>query len=549
MKSNLKFCVFYFILIVSFSCNKLVSNKSTHTGFDFNNKKYGIFKKGSSKINQKTPLGMVFVEGGSFVMGQAENNVMFDWNVTPKKMQVNSFFMDEAEVTNSEYSLYVDYIKSVFPPSKNIYKHIYTSVLPDTLSWGNTLTKTGSLHEEYFRNPAYADYPVIGVSWLQANEYCKWRTNLVNLKRLIDRGHIKNIFENDSVSNLFDTELFLSNSNLLFNGDSTVYKKGVPIRDLRKRREKKQKRSGFKGRKISKNDGILIQRFRLPTEAEWEFAANFSSQKNHYNINHGRKKYSWKGRYTQPRKNKIKGDQRANYKHGKGNYIGIGWNYDDAIITNKVKSYRPNDFGLYDMAGNVSEWVADVYRPIVDNEASDFSYFRGNIFTKKKIDSLGNLVYTSIDENETIIYDTLPNGRIRPRDLPGLIKHIPVTKNDAFYRSNYAIYNNTSINDGDIGSSRLFEETLSEFNSKPMYNSPKPPSIEKDPKTGKEILIIDNKKRTTLISDKTRVYKGGSWKDRVYWLDPAQRRYLPEYMSTNFIGFRCVTDKLGSKSN
>ena len=143
----------------------------------------------------------------------------------------------------------------------------------------------------------------------------------------------------------------------------------------------------------------------------------------------------------------------------------------------------------------------------------------------------------------------MPNGRIRPRDLPGLIKHIPVTKNDAFYRSNYAIYNNTSINDGDMGSSRLFEETLSEFNSKPMYNSPKPPSIEKDPKTGKEILIIDDKKRTTLISDKTRVYKGGSWKDRVYWLDPAQRRYLPEYMSTNFIGFRCVTDKLGSKSN
>lgn len=178
-------------------------------------------------------------------MGQAENNIMFDWNVTPKKMQVNSFFMDEAEVTNSEYNLYVDYIKSVFPPSKNIYKHIYTSVLPDTLSWGNTLTKTGSLHEEYFRNPAYADYPVIGVSWLQANEYCKWRTNLVNLKRLIDRGHIKNIFENDSVSNLFDTELFLSNSNLLFNGDSTIYKKGVPIRDLRKRREKKTEKEWF----------------------------------------------------------------------------------------------------------------------------------------------------------------------------------------------------------------------------------------------------------------------------------------------------------------
>jgi gliding motility-associated lipoprotein GldJ len=142
----------------------------------------------------------------------------------------------------------------------------------------------------------------------------------------------------------------------------------------------------------------------------------------------------------------------------------------------------------------------------------------------------------------------LPNGRIRPRDLPGLIKHIPITKSDAFYRSNYAIYNNTNINDGDMGSSRFFEDNISEFYSNPMYNSPKPPSIKKDPKTGKEIIIIDDKKRTTLISDKTRVYKGGSWKDRKYWLDPAQRRYLPEYMSTNFIGFRCVTDKLGSIS-
>ena len=548
MKINLKYTVFYIILILSFSCNKLMSNKSTLTGFNYNNKKNGLFKKGSPKLSQKPPLGMVLVEGGPFVMGQVENNVMYDWNISPKKMQVNSFFMDEAEVTNSEYALYVEYIKSVFPPSKDINKHIYSSVLPDTLSWGKTLTGTGSLHEEYFRNPAYADYPVVGVSWLQANDFCKWRTDLINLKKLIDDGYIENVFQKDTVSNLFDTELFLSNSDLLFNGDSTLYKKGVPVRDFRKRREKKQKSSGFEGRKISKYDGVLLHRFRLPTEAEWEFAAKFSLQNRNYNTKRGRKKYSWKGRNARLSKNKIKGDQLANFKHGKGNYVGIGWNYDGAIITNKVKSYKPNDLGLYDMAGNVAEWVADVYRPIIDNKAADFSYFRGNTFTKKKIDSLGNLVYTSIDENETIVYDTLPNGKIRPRDLPGLIKHVPITKNDALYRANYALYNNTNINDGDILSSRLFDEDLNELNSKPMYNSPKPPSLKIDPETGKEILIIDNKKRTTLISDKTRVYKGGAWSDRNYWLDPAQRRYLPEYMSTNFIGFRCVVDKLGAIS-
>ena len=61
--------------------------------------------------------------------------------------------------------------------------------------------------------------------------------------------------------------------------------------------------------------------------------------------------------------------------------------------------------------------------------------------------------------------------------------------------------------------------------------------------------VLDAKKRTTLISDETRVYKGGSWADREYWLDPAQRRYLPQYMATNYIGFRCVTDKLGPMNN
>jgi gliding motility-associated lipoprotein GldJ len=54
--------------------------------------------------------------------------------------------------------------------------------------------------------------------------------------------------------------------------------------------------------------------------------------------------------------------------------------------------------------------------------------------------------------------------------------------------------------------------------------------------------------RTSLINDKVRVYKGGSWKDREYWLDPAQRRFYPEDMATDFIGFRCAMSRVGSKS-
>ena len=67
---------------------------------------------------------MVAVEGGSFTMGQVQDDVMFDWNTTPKKIHVRSFFMDEAEVSNSEYFLYAQYTKDVFPPSEEKYKHI-----------------------------------------------------------------------------------------------------------------------------------------------------------------------------------------------------------------------------------------------------------------------------------------------------------------------------------------------------------------------------------------------------------------------------------------
>ncbi|MBG7613619.1 gliding motility lipoprotein GldJ [Polaribacter sp. BAL334] len=550
MKNTFKTGLILAISLMIFSCNKSTTNKSSLTGLSFNDPKNGNYVKGNAGNDQKPPLGMVAVEGGSFTMGQVQDDVMFDWNTTPKKLHVRSFFMDEAEVTNSEYFLYVQYTKDVFPPSEENYKNIYPSVLPDTLVWRKSLGNTDILSENYFRHPAYADYPLVGVSWLQANEYCKWRTNVVNLKTLIDKGYIKNIFEIDSISNFFDTDVFLADDSRLFEGDTTVYKRGVPSRVVRKRGEPRPERGAFQGRKITQADGVLTQRFRLPTEAEWEFAAKANVENREYNNIRGRKKYAWDGKYTRAKEKRYKGDQLANFKQGNGEYSGLsGWSSDGSDIPNKIKSYPPNAFGLYDMSGNVAEWVADVYRPIIDNEANDFNYFRGNIFTKKMIDANGNLVYAADGNGAKVDYDTLPNGKIIPKQLPGTIKYTPITKDDAVMRRNFSIADNSNIGDGDMNSSRLFDanEDESTFTSS-MYNSPKSPTRVRDSITGKDILVNDAKKRTTLISDNTRVYKGGSWSDREYWLDPAQRRYLPEYMATNYIGFRCVSDKLGPMS-
>jgi formylglycine-generating enzyme len=546
MKNIFKITVVALTTVLLVNCKSSNSNQSTLTGLSFNDPKNGNYIRSNSFDGQKTPLGMVGVEGGAFTMGQVQDDVMFDWNTTPKKIHVRSFYMDEAEVTNSEYFLYVQYMKDVFPPSQENYKHIYSSVLPDTLVWRKSLGNTDILSENYLRHPAYADYPIVGVSWLQANEYCKWRTNAVNLKTLIDKGHIENIFEIDSVSNFFDTDVFLADDSKLFDGDSTVYRRGVG-RTIRKKGEARPSRDAFQGRKISNADGILTQRFRLPTEAEWEFAAKANTENREYNNIRGRKKYAWDGKYSRSKGKRTKGDQLANFKQGRGDYSGLsGWSSDGADIPNKIKSYPPNAFGLYDMSGNVAEWVADVYRPIVDNEANDFNYFRGNIFTKKMIDEEGNVVIAANDDAPEVDYDTLPNGKIIPKQLPNTIKYIPITKDDTSLRRNFMVADNTDINDGDTNSSRFFNDVEDGVSTNPsMYNSPKPPALEIDPETGEEVLVNDKKRRTTLISNKTRVYKGGSWSDREYWLDPAQRRYLPEYMATNYIGFRCVSDKVG----
>ena len=546
MNKFFRITLFLFSLSLLVSCNSARDNKSSLTGWNFNDPKYGSYIKGTSFQGQKVPDGMVAVEGGSFTMGQVQDDVMFDWNTTPQQMHVRSFYLDEAEVTNSEYLLFLEVTKDVFPPEEEKYKNIYTSLLPDTLVWRNSLGNTELLSESYLRHPAYSDYPVVGVSWIQAVQYCKWRTSAVNLKKLIDKGVLSNVLENDTIRNFFDTDLYLENPYKLFDGDSTVYKRGLPDYKARKKGAPRPAKGSFTGRQVTSQDGILSQKFRLPTEVEWEYAAKATSGNREYNNIRGRKKYAWDGKFTRDKSKRYKGDQLANFKQRKGSYSGLaGWSEDGSDIPIKVKSYPPNAFGLYDMSGNVAEWVADVYRPIIDTEANDFNYFRGNIFTKKLIDSNGDVVVIGETGQPSIKYDTLPNGKIIPIEFPGEIKYVPVTKDDTFMRRNYNTANNLDKNDGDKFSNRLYDlEDEQRTNKSRMYNSP---TIQKDEETGK-VNQYDINKRTTLISNKTRVYKGGSWQDREYWLDPAQRRYLPEYMSTNYIGFRCATDVLGTLS-
>ena len=544
-RKNLAFKLFVTVVVASLfvGCNKTrdYKNDSRATGWKLNAKEGG-FQYNRQTKEQETGPGLVFIEGGTFTMGRVQDDPMHDWNNAPTQQHVQSFYMDETEVTNLMYLEYLDWLKRVFPPTEENYSRIYDGAVPDTLVWRNRLGYNEVMTNNYLRHPAYAEYPVVGVSWIQAVEFTKWRSDRVNEMLLEKDGIIgKNARYEVQPGESFSTDTYLNAPTMTYGGNDGITRGG-------KKSEKMEKDSeDGTNLYIKRQDGVLLPDYRLPTEAEWEYAALGLVGLRTYNVYRGKKKYPWAGRYTRSGKRRSMGDQLANFKQGKGDYGGIaGWSDDGADITAAIKSYPPNDYGLYDMAGNVAEWVADVYRPIVDDEFNDFNYYRGNVYTKNAIGEDGKVKIVTAD---SIVYDTLSNGKIVARNLPGEILQIPVDEDETYMRTNFSESDNRDYRDGDKRSSRKYQSFDDDgtADGSRMYNSPQP-QVYVDSLGNLDRQYDQSNDRTTLISNIVRVYKGGSWRDRDYWLDPAQRRYFPQDMATDYIGFRCAMSRVGSKA-
>ncbi len=505
MKQSVFYGIILLLLTGLVSCNSKLNifggkNKthSSTTGWRYNDPKNGGFEYYNGYEGQIGP-GMVHIPGGTFMMGQNQQDVMGDWNNVRKRVTIASFFMDETEVRNVDYREYLYWLTRVYGGEDSITR----AALPDTLVWRDELSYNEPYVQNYLRHTAYSEYPVVGVTWEQANAYAKWRSDRVNEIMLIQNRVIKQNPEQKGAEN-FNTEAYLAGQY-----DAELDK---GLKDL-------GSKDGKNIRQANWSDGIMLPDYRLPTEAEWEYAAYGLLGNTEDEIIKEGRVYPWSGKWLRNdgsrrsgNKRKDMGKMMANFARGKGDYMGLAGSLNDGgDITVPVKYFWPNDFGLYNMAGNVNEWVADVYRPLNSLDVEEFNPYRGNVFTVNKTDEKGNLV---------------------KKDKYGRLKKRVQTKKELKKRNNYRTGDARNYKDGDPQSRIQQDDASSKIDSsEPMYNNG----------SGGDLIGI-----TSLISDKSRVYKGGSWRDRAFWLSPSTRRFLNQDLSRDDIGFRCAMSQIGS---
>lgn len=345
------------------------------------------------------PLGMTLVPGGAFIMGKSDDDVAALKNAPPKTVTVRSFYMDETEITNAEYRQFVHWVRDsivrvelaemaevqgAVPGDGGIGEYAFADADPDNMSvydkyMFDNYYSGGANYENRRLNRDVdiiwdtRDYPdefyaevMVDSMYLHPDEWYngepvlnvtklkyKYRWMDIQQAARAEPGQRVNYIKEEVVEVYPDTTVWIKDFNYSYNepmhndyfwhdayGDYPVV--GVSWKQARAFAQWRTLYHNIYRKEKGKHN---VNSYRLPTEAEWEYAARGGLES---------ASYPWGGPYTK----NDRGCFMANFKPLRGDYAA-----DQALYTVEAKSYDPNDYGLYNMAGNVSEWVFSSYDP------------------------------------------------------------------------------------------------------------------------------------------------------------------------------------------
>jgi len=344
----------YLILTVSvaaaFGCSSKGKSKSAVPD---NGQLVGVAP--ASRISMDKPKGMVYIPAGTFHMGPSDEDVNFNYTSRNKQVSINGFWMDATEITNNEYRQFVYWTRDSLAAVELGY--IKTSADGDTaVDWKKTATikydkanmeKLSALvlapdNRLYGRMELDPDKIVYNVQGYDFNEAAK-RENANRPRKDFIYRYSQKVFP--------DTLVWMRDFSYSYNepmakryfshpafGNYPVvgvnWKQAVAFCAWR---------THYLNAFNEKKKYAQESDFRLPTEAEWEYAARGGRSQS---------MYPWGNYYLRNKK----GCLLANFKPGRGNYPE-----DGGFYTVRADAYWPNDFGLYNMAGNVAEWTGSYY--------------------------------------------------------------------------------------------------------------------------------------------------------------------------------------------